>query len=244
LLTELIYSEAAQDEQFADNRLAWVRGLLYLQVPGGGFRETPTSIDESDYFNGEGWLALAVYAHRQRNDAFAAAALDGLDRAMMDRYSLSPKPGFYHWGAMAAAQRYATTGDPRFLTFLMSQAEVFLTQLRLRLGPDRNHCPSMEGAAATLEALARAGKSDDALAERLRTWLSGESDRLPRLQIQTGQNRLALGGNAELFAPRLTDFAGAFLSGLYEPSTRVDFAAHCVSALVMLDRGRAQFRDR
>jgi hypothetical protein len=230
LLTELVYSDAANDERFAESRAGWLRGLMHLRIPGGGFRENPASIDESDYFNGEGWLALAVYAHK----------LDALERALMERYSLRPRAGFYHWGAMAAAQRYATTHDPRFLTFLAGQAELFLTRMQPGLDADANHCPRMEGVAATLEAFHRAGLRDQPLAARLRTWLSGETAKLQRLQIQPGQNRLALGGDAELRAPRLADFSGAFRGGLYDPSTRVDFAFHCLSAMLMLDRARSQ----
>lgn len=244
LLTELVYSEAANDNQFAGSRAGWLRGLLDLRVPGGGFRENPASIDESEYFNGEGWLALAVYTHLHGDDAETAAVLDDVDRALMERYSRHPRAGFYHWGAMAAAQRYATTRDPRFLAFLAGQAELFLTRMQPTLKMDANHCPRMEGVAATLEAFHRAGMGDQALAKRLRSWLSGEEAKLHRLQIQPGQNRLALGGDAELRAPRLGDFAGAFRGGLYDLTTRVDFAQHCVSAMVMLDRTRSQFPER
>jgi hypothetical protein len=244
LLTELAYSNAANDNQFADRRAGWLRGLLHLRIPGGGFRESPASIEESDYFNGEGWLALAVYAHLHNGEAETLATLDGLDRALMERHSRRPSPGFYHWGAMAAAQRYATTGDPRFLAFLSGQAELFLTRMQPGLKSDTNHCPRMEGVAATLEAFRRAGIGEQALATRLRIWVSGEAAKLERMQIRSGQSRLPLGGDAELVAPRLMAFAGAFRGGLYDPSTRVDFAQHCVSAMLILDRSRSQLPDK
>jgi hypothetical protein len=34
----------------------------------------------------------------------------------------------------------------------------------------------------------------------------------------------------------MADFSGAFLMGLYRPTTRVDAAAHCLSAMIMVER--------
>ena len=65
--------------------------------------------------------------------------------------------------------------------------------------------------------------------------LMREVAKLPRLQIAPGQTDLMLGGQAQLHAPRLAQFAGAFLSGTYEPKTRIDDATHCLSALLMID---------
>ena len=236
LLTELVYANAAGDNQFAGLRSAWLQGLLSLRIPGGGFRGTPTSIDDSPYYNGEGWLALAVYNDLHRDDARASAAVAELDHAMIERYSQNPHPSFYHWGAMAAAQRHATTGDPRFLAFLQQQADHFVNHFQARLKPDANSCADMEGVAATLAVLNRSGNGGTALAEQLHRWLSKQAAKLPKLQIQPGQAGLELGGNAQLRAPRMLDFPGAFLAGLYQPSTRVDAAQHCLSAMIMVER--------
>jgi hypothetical protein len=240
LLTELVYSGAAGDARFAGLRSAWLKGLLSLRIPGGGFRETPTSIGDSDYFNGEGWLAIAVYCDLHRNDVEAAVALAEVDAAMIERYTHKPDPGFYQWGAMAAAQRFATTRDPRFLAFLQSQADFFL-RFQANQNPDGNNCAGMEGLAATLAVLHGSGEGDAALARQIRVWLANEAAKLPRLQIQRGQTGMALGGEAQLHAPRMADFPGAFLVGLYEPSTRVDAAQHCLSAMIMLERDRLQY---
>jgi hypothetical protein len=240
LLTELIYSDAVGDNRFAGLRSAWLQGLLSLRIPGGGFRQTPTSIDDSDYYNGEGWLAVAVYCDLHRDDAQAAVALAELDEALIERYSRKPNPYFYHWGAMAAAQRFATTRNPRFLAFLQKQADFFFDQFQARLKSDGNNCADMEGLAATLAVLVRSGEGNADLAGRIRAWLLGEAGKLPRLQIQPKQTTMALGGEAALHAPRMAEFAGAFLAGVYEPSTRIDAAAHCVSAMVIIERNRLQ----
>ena len=234
LLAELRYAKASGDERYAALRQSWLKGLLALRIPGGGFRWLPTSIDDSPFYNGEGWLALAVYRDLHPDNATVATALHDLDRAMIERYSQQPDPNFYHWGAMAAAQRYEMTHDPRFLAFLRTQAQVFVTRFRKRLGPDGNNCADMEGVAATLGVLDAKDVADVELVQQLRRWVGAEAAKLPRMQVRGGQEGLSLGGDARLSAPRMAAFGGAFIAGIYEPSTRVDLAQHCLSAMLTL----------
>jgi len=236
LLAELRYAAASGDESFARLRSAWRDGLLMLRIPGGGFRGTPTSINDSDYYNGEAWLALAVYYDLHREDAQKGDPLVDLDSALIERYSQTLSRGFYHWGAMAAAQRFATTGNARFLEFLRNQSDLFIERRQPRLDPDTNHCAAMEGAAAALAVFNRTGEGDTARTRRLRSWLADEAARLPKLQIQPGQTGMVLGGEARLTAPRMIEFPGAFLAGIYQPSIRVDNGQHCVSAMLMIER--------
>ena len=237
LLAELAYSRATGDEQFAAWRQGWMQALVSLHVPGRGFRETPASIDESDYSNGEAWLALARYADRFPQDAALQLVLADVDAALMARYSSTPSIQFHAWGAQAAAQRLRTTGDARFRAYLVEQGRVFLRRYVRQLGADDNNCAAMEGVASIVAALgARQSSGDAALADELRAWLDREADKLPRLQIAPGQTHLALGGRAQLDAPRLADFAGDFLEGMYSPVTRVDVSGHCLSAMVIMHR--------
>lgn len=237
LLAELAYSRASGDHQFANLRSGWVDGLLSLRIPGDGFRQTPDSIDQSDYSNGEAWLALADFCEHHRDDG-RCATLSDLDEALIARYSTKPTAEFFHWGAMAAAQRFKTTGDVRFVAFLRQQGNFFFDRFQPRLEAAGNNCASMEGVTAALAVLGQAGEEYGVLAGRMRSWLSSEADKLPRLQIQRGQKRLLLGGDAYLTAPRLDAFSGGFLLGLYMPSVQVDAAAHCMAAMVMIERDR------
>jgi hypothetical protein len=230
LLAELAYSRASGDESFADLRAAWLEGLMSLRIPGRGFRQSPASIDEDDFSNGEAWPALAVHADRFGDDARVAALLRDLDAVLMERYGHAPTLGFHHWGAMAAAQRWRTTRDPRFLQFLD------VGRLVKRLPPGNNNCADVEGAAAALGVLDGAGRGNQASAERLRAWVAEQEAIMPRLQLQPGQTRVVLGGDAYLSAPRRAQFAGAFLMGLSYPVTRIDTDMHCVSALLALER--------
>jgi hypothetical protein len=238
LVTELTYAEATGDNRFEGLRSAWLQGLMSLHIPGGGFRKDPVTIDDSDFYNGEGWLALAVYCDLHRDDAQAAATLADLDRAMMERYSRNFSRPFHHWGAMAAAQRHSTTRDPRFLAFLKNQTYQFFDRSDEFLGPDSNHCGDMEGLAATLAAMNLSGDGKTALAWQVRGWLAKEVSRLPALQIRTGQVEMALNDGTVLQAPRMAEFPGAFLWTLNKPSIRVDAAQHCLSAMTMLERDR------
>lgn len=248
LLTELYYADTAGDNRFADLRAAWLEGLLSLQIPGGGFREDPTKIDESDYFNGEGWLALSVYVDRHSDDARASAALADIDRVFMARYSQYYSPGFYHWGVMAAAQRYKTTSDPRFIAFLKNQTAREFDRLH-EASTDApsfqgNLCVDMEGLAATLAAMNLSPERGSFLANSLRDWLRKEASRLPRLQIRPGRIDMTLDDGTVLHAPKMAQFVGAFLWAEDRPSIRVDAAQHCLSAMTMIEENRLLDKTR
>ena len=238
LLTEVVYAHASNDQSFAALRAAWRNGLLSLRIPGGGFRQTPSSIDDSDYDNGEAWLALAVDGDMNRDDLRFTKALSDLDDALIRRYSEKPSVNFMGWGAMAAAQRYKTTNDPKFLAYLRQLGDGFVVQYQRRFAADANNCAAMEGIAAIAAALKQSGENDTDRARALRAWLANEITKLDRLQIQPGQQGLALGGEAYLRAPRMAEYSGGFLAGIYEPVTRVDAAGHCLSAMVIIERNQ------
>jgi hypothetical protein len=237
LLTEVIYARTSGDEAFAPWRAAWLEGLLALRIPGAGFRKHVVSIDETDYDNGEAWLALAVYVDAHRDDRRAAEALADVDDVLLRRYASEPTVYFVGWGNMALAQRYATTRDARFLRHLRQQTDLFLERYENRFKANDNNCAAMEGVAAALVALKAADEIDTPRVQGLRDWLLDEAHKLPKLQIQPGQGALKLGGEAALSAPRMREYGGAFLAGIYQPLTRVDAAAHCLSAMVTMARG-------
>ena len=234
LAAELVYSRASGDEQFAPLRSSWLDGLLAVHLPAGGFRQTPVSMDDDDhYLNAHAWYALAMYVERTADDERVNHVLRDVDETLMSRYSQHPHREFYHWGAIAASQRFKTTRDPRFLDFLRQQAQFFFNELEPRLNAQDNPCATMEGLAATLSAL-RSGNDASPIALRIAGWLRTQRDKLPVLQIQPRQLRLKLGGDAFLDSPRLADHAGDFRWGLYDATTRVDASSHCVSAVLMM----------
>jgi hypothetical protein len=234
LLTELRYAQASRDDSYAGLRNAWLQGLMALWVPGEGFRQYPTSVDTTPFFDGEAWRALAEYHRAYPHDRRVNDLLPKVDAALMKSYGGEFKLAFFHWGAMAAAARYADTRDPKFLAFVRAQTRAFLYQRKDSADND-NNCAWVEGLADALGALLSAGEGDSELAGRARAWVAAEMHKTQQLQIQPKQQDIVF-SNARIFAPRMQHYAGCFRSGIYAASTQVDFTGHCVSAMLKLQR--------
>ena len=214
---------------------AWLRGLLALQRADGGFRSRPGVERASPYSDGEAWLALASYHRRHPLDDRVALALQQADRGLMERYRRNPGIGFFHWGVMAAAVRYHTTGEARFRRFAADQMRFFLDSLRPRVNPRSNSCYSVEGLVAGAGVLAAGG--DDELLDRVRERVAAEMEKNLALQLRPGQDRIVFGQGRYLVAPELPRYRGGFLDGAHRPQLRIDSTQHCLSALLKLERG-------
>ena len=80
----------------------------------------------------------------------------------------------------------------------------------------------------------------DAVGKALLARMHAQGAKLVTLQIKPGQTGMQLAGGTQLQAPRMSEFAGAFLWDKYQPTTRVDAAQHCLSAMTMIERDRLQ----
>ena len=234
LLTELRYARTSGDKRFADLRNAWLEGLMTLWIPGEGFRQFPTSIDTTPYFDGEGWLTLAEYHRAFPNDRRVSEFLAKVDTALMKKYGGEFRIAFFHWGTMAAAARYADTRDGKFLAFIKSQTRDFLDHRKGR-NDDHNDCAWVEGLADALGALLGAGEEDSALAGQIRTRIAAEMRKAVLLQVQPQQQDIVL-SQGRIFAPSMAHYAGCFRAGVQAASTQVDYTGHCVSAMLKLQR--------
>jgi hypothetical protein len=163
--------------------------------------------------------------------------LTDVDDALIRKYEGEFKIDFFHWGTMAAAARFADTKEKKFLDFIKAQTGAFLDRKKDHVDND-NNCASIEGVADVLEALLSAGEGGSELAERARGWASTEMRKVKQLQIQPGQKELVF-SNSRIIAPRMQEFSGSFRSGIYAANTQVDLTAHCVSAMVKLERYNA-----
>lgn len=234
LLTELRYAARSRDNSFVSLRRAWLEGLLGLRIPGGGFRESATSIHSNSYADGQAWLALAEYHRAFPQDRRVGEVLANVDTASMNAFEHKYRILMFHWGAMAAAARFADTTDVSLLGFVKSQAASFLD--RVRNHPDNdNNCASVEALADVMGALRLAGETEDDLFKQASAWAAAEMRKARLLQIQPGQQELVF-SNARIVAPRMRDFAGEFRAGIYLASTQVDYTGHCLSAMVKLTR--------
>ncbi len=232
LLTELRYSQTSGDNSFADMRRAWREGLMGLWIPGDGFRQVPTSIDTTPYYDGEAWLAFAQYHQAFPQDSRVSEFLDDVDAVLLEKYGGEFKIDSFHWATMAAAARFADTKERKFLDFVKAQTQAFLERKKDHVDND-NTCASIEGVADAMGALLSAGEGGSELAERGRIWVTTEMRKVKQLQIQPGQKELVF-PYSRIIAPRMQNFSGAFRSGLFAANTEVDLTAHCVSAMLKL----------
>lgn len=237
LIAELQYQKASGDQQFADVREAWVRGLLALYRPGQGIAQYPGAETESPYYNGETWLALAYYADLFPEDERVGAVLDRLEPYLIQKYSLEPNVSFYHWGAMASSIRFRTTDEPRFRAFASSQTNHYLTVMRPDFLPNVNSCYELEGLISVAEIIDES--AEGYLANTIARRIEREMDKNLAFQIRPGQTKIDFGGGRFLYSADLPTFAGAFLNGPYRPQARIDFTQHCLSAVVKHERYQA-----
>ena len=231
LLAELMYSSASGDKQFEKERAAWLDALLKLWRPSGGFAQAPGRDVESDYYNGEAWLALAHYRRLFPDDSRVRDALAKADPYLIDRYGRDPNAHFMHWGLMAATIRHETDGDPQDLDFLAKVSDAFLTSMRPEFNPDTNACYYVEGLAAAATELSKAAVDADLVA-RIVARVEQELVKSFAMQILPGQTRIEFAADRYLSAPDIGKFAGAFLDGRTTPKTRIDSTQHCLSAII------------
>ncbi len=221
-----VLNEAIQD---------WLKGLLALQMKNGGFEARPGSGKQSAYSNGEIWLALAYYDLINPGEKRVISALERADRAFIRTYGDQPDVGFFHWGVMAAAIRYQTTGERRFMGFAAQQMRMFLYELKPVVKPWVNSCYSVEGLLAGAGVIAGSSRYQD-LYKKVILRVEREMEKNLRLQIKPGQKFLQMGPKRYLAAPEIPDYAGAFLNGLYRPQVRIDATQHCLSAMLKMNQ--------
>ncbi len=232
LLTELFCFEATRDPQFDGLRQGWFRALQALHLKGRGFMKGPRNFEDSSYYNGEVWLALAHYARLFGTDGKAQEILEDVDASFIERYTEEPHIGFYHWGTMAAVVRFESTGAKRYLDFIRGQTTAFLDRLRPAVKPQSNACYSVEGLSAAATVIGRQSHGDSSLRKRLLQRIEAEIRKSLSFQIMPGQSRLEFGGSRVLYSDDLKNFVGAFVDGLFRPRARIDSTQHCLSALL------------
>lgn len=235
LVTELSYRRATGDDRFAAVRHEWLRGILNLHVFGRGFRAAPNVLFEHHYFNGESWFALASYVRMFPEDEATAAVLEEVDAYMLDRYGSKPSLLFYHWGSMAAEQRYWSSHDRRFFDFLTQQATVYLDELQPATNLEHvTTCASLEGLATAERVHRTAPEGHTALLGRLRARIDQEVQHNLSLQIRDDQKQPALAGDRVIPPSLLDENIGGFLISRQKPVLQIDVTGHCLSALLRL----------
>lgn len=121
----------------------------------------------------------------------------------------------------------------------VSQVRAFLDQRKDR-DDDNNNCAWVEGLADALGALSGARQGDSVLGGQARAWVATQMRKVALLQVQPTQQDIVF-SHARIVAPRMQQHAGCFRAGLQAASTQVDFTAHCLSAMVKLQRNSGIF---
>jgi hypothetical protein len=191
LLAELRFHRATGSDRFAITRRAWTKGLLVLHVAGSGFRMSPVVLEQSPFYDGESWLALAYYAVVVPDDDAVRALLPSLDRYFMRRYADDVDSGFYQWGTMAAALRLRATADPRFARFIVDQADRILGSGEFERWKRGNSCATVEGLATAVRVLTERGEAE-ALRRRIEDRIELEMAKNLRLQILADRDRIEI----------------------------------------------------
>lgn len=230
LLAELYHTRATGTDFRPDLRLDWLQGIAAQQLANGGIAQRPGDSSEDSYATGETWLALAHYLDLFPGTAEAEAVLVPLEALVMEKYLATPDRMFAHWGMMAAAQRFATTGDVRYREFIERLARAFIREMVPVTSPTANACAILEGLGAAAGAVANGG--DPALAKELRARLDHDLPISRALQIEALQTQVSFGTDRFYQDPKLANFVGAFRNGYYILRTRIDFTQHCLSALL------------
>lgn len=238
LLTELYYFKATGDTRFAQLRADWLRALSDLQLPDGDFARGPGTRQTSPFYNGETWLALALAAQLFPDDERLADVLKAADRFMIDTYGPEPVAGFTHWGLMAAALRFETTGEARFADFLVQVSEILITKQRPSVRPSGNACSLVEGMAAAARVLHQADYAPD-LVRRLTERSVAELANSIQMQVLPGDEAIDFGDGRRFVDPALSDVAGAFRNRRYDLKSRIDLTQHCLSGLLKYQALRA-----
>jgi UDP-N-acetylmuramoyl-tripeptide--D-alanyl-D-alanine ligase len=235
LISALYYRQVTADKGFDQDIHAWTRGLLELRNENGGFSRRPRKRKESPYSNGEIWLALGIYLQQFPDDTQVIKTLEQIDEYFLKYYSEKPDIGFFHWGLMAAGERYKQTKNKRFVNFAVQQTNQYLKDMRPRINPNSNSCYAVEGMAAVLGMLETFPEHSE-FKRRLAERIGKEMDKNLTLQILPGQQQVILGAGRTLSAPEISTNPGAFLNGRLRPQIRIDATQHCLSAMLKTRR--------
>lgn len=231
LMGALQFAKATGDRQFEADIVDWKNGLLALHRPSAGFVGGPADQEESPYFNGEAWLALAVYSEYYPADESLKKLLPAMDAYMVKLYSTSPDIGFFHWGLMAASKRFKQTKATYLADFVAGQVSDFLVRMRPDFDEEVNSCYSVEGMSSALSVLQK-NPQNAALSSRLLSRVRQEMAKNIAMQILPDQTSILLTKGRTLIAPEVAKYSGAFINGMDRPQIRIDFTQHCLSALI------------
>ncbi len=151
LLTVLYYEQRSEDNAFDDLRESFKNALLSLYHPNKGVWTAPDNPDVSPYYEGESWLALAVYDHFHPDDKKVQKVLSEISELMIDKYGDYFDVAFFHWGLQAAAIQTKNHKDDSLYDFMKKQLEIYMNNTDI--GISSAFCAQAEALAEAAMAL-------------------------------------------------------------------------------------------
>ncbi len=220
LASVLIYEKTAGNNAYADLREKLKKGLIAYFVEGEKFPYPPYSGFAWDYYAGEGWLALAIYNDMFPKDEETKQILKNIEQTMLV-FNKSELGNGSHWELQAAAQRYLTTKDEKYLDFMWKIFEIYE-----KMQPYQNEsgCAFMETLGDLAKAFRESGRNEEL--NRILQRIDIEKPNIYALQVLDDNIK------GEQIIPERKKFIGLFLSNHDETLTRVDVAEHCTVALL------------
>jgi hypothetical protein len=231
LAAVLYFEKAAHKDNYKDLREKLKEGLLACFADKKGFLFNPLSDYTWPYFDGESWYALAIYADMFPEDKSVADIIGKIDDTLMNVYQNRIDAGFTHWGMQAAAQRYLTTHDKKFLDFMWN---IFLLYEQQEPYINAAGCAYLEALGDMAKAFNAAGENNKY--NRIVDRFNLEKNTPFILQVTT--KHLA---NGKKVAKTREKFIGLFLPDVNESQTTVDVMGHCAVAVL---KNKAQYLSK
>ena len=230
LMTEMFYEKASGDQEYAHLKKPIIRCLKENFFDEEyGFKRIRSVNRPHPFYDGETWLALALYTDFFPQDRKTGDWVKVVDDVLIRSYRKKDYEirRFFHWGAQAAAQRYKTTKDPKFLDFLKYMfAQIQRDMPVEKVEVNMNACSQSEGLADLIEVMDDAEVRQAAL-ERYDRLMQG----VHRLQIES----MTL-SDGSVMHPEMEKYIGLFYGHRDDYNIMPDTAQHCATALLKASR--------
>ena len=222
LLTVLFYEKQTDVKQYQELREKLVSTLKHNFMDNKGFRLNPESENTNPLYDGESYLAVAIYTDMFPENKEIASLMKKIDNVMLLKYQNNNDVLFFHWGAQAVSQRYLTTKYTKFLDFLR---QMYMLNDKNPMWLGFSSCSHLEGYGDMATAFYQSG--DDVFYQSIKNRIEKQIN-IP-YYIQLKSNILPDKSKIHISKEK---YIGLFLNNPYMSVTRNDITAHCVSALL------------
>ena len=230
LLSLMYYEKASNDTSFADIRKELANGLVSLFEKDAGIHTSPQNNRTSPYYDGETWLALAVYNSFFPEEKNVAAIMNDLDDTMYKKYYEKYLYSFFHWGSQAASFRYRTTQDKKMLKFLQHQVALYMKSQPI--AAKFSTCSYLEGISETADAIRSVDPElYSQIVERMETQVE-----IPRLLQKQAIEKIKFSENKDT-----EKYSGLFIQTPKETKARNDVTQHCMISLFKANKVFEEF---